>query len=119
MEWPLKRRKIVSGASFVTILSRVIALKLQVQAEAELALRRDRARARQWVVTTYTSVPLPAQPGMLILLYLSASSGIKIGPGCILWISALIGDHHGYKDRVPRTGNQSLGGASRPLRPGC
>src|SRR5436853_7509349 len=45
MEWPLKRRKIVSGASFVTILSRVIALKLQVQAEAELALRRDRAVA--------------------------------------------------------------------------
>jgi hypothetical protein len=36
------------------------------------------------MVATYTSVPLPAQPGVLILLYLSASSGIEIGPGCIL-----------------------------------
>src|SRR5438552_17816377 len=70
-------------------------------------------------ITTYTSVPLPAQPGMLILLYLSASSGLTIGPGCTLWISALIGDHHGYKERVPRTGTQSLGVPSRPLRPAC
>src|SRR5439155_21242789 len=50
------------------------------------------------LTSPYTSVPLPAQPGMLILLYLSASSRINIGPGCIFSISALLGDHHGYND---------------------
>src|SRR2546427_7766455 len=43
---------------------------------------------------------------------------LKSAPAASYRISSLIGDHHGYKDRVPRTRNQSLGGASRPLRPG-